>query len=318
MFKFPDAVHPHDWLALAAVGFATVCVSYVTGFAAPDASRFAFIIVPVVLLVAASAANARGVEQGSVAIATGLAWIFCALLSLAYSCYAFTALSLPLQDEALYAFDRAIGIDLVAFRVAVGQSKWMSDTLIFVYVMTALQMKIGLIAVFLIRDNYCHLRKCISVYTIGVVASSIIMALIPALGAYPYLQMETVDSGFLARAGTERYVDHYLSLRDGTMREFPLTDWKGIVTFPSFHTFASMVAAYAVRPIRWLFWPFVVFTTLVAISTLPVGGHYTIDVLGGALMFAAGVAWVERRDRDFARTRAEQAVPFGQAAPAPV
>ncbi len=33
------------------------------------------------------------------------------------------------------------------------------------------------------------------------------------------------------------------------------------------------------------------------ISTLPVGGHYSIDVIAGIAIFAASVAWVRRRNR---------------------
>ncbi len=74
--------------------------------------------------------------------------------------------------------------------------------------------------------------------------------------------MQRADPGFLANAGTEGYIAHYMGLRDGTLRVFPTTGWRGIVTFPSFDTIISLVAAYAVLSVRWLFWPSALFTCI--------------------------------------------------------
>jgi membrane-associated phospholipid phosphatase len=43
----------------------------------------------------------------------------------------------------------------------------------------------------------------------------------------------------------------------------------------------TVLAAVALWPIRWLRWPATVWATLIVVSTVTTGIHYTIDVLGG-------------------------------------
>lgn len=312
MLKFPDAVHHHDWWILAAIAAATIATSHSLGFTVADTSTFFYLIPTAAALVPAAMAHARGTSQGQVTIITLMAWLICASMILGYGCYAFTALNFPLQDHNLLAFDTALGIDLVALRSTVGRSETASYILQIAYHKTVVQIMLGLIVLFVLADRYRHLRKVVSVYTLGVLATMILMTLLPALGAYPYLNMAAVDAGYLAGAGTENYVAHYLGLRDGSLREFPSTGWRGIVTFPSFHTIITLTAAYAMYPIRWLFWPSALFSCVVMFATLPVGGHYTIDVIGGLAIFAASVAWVERRDRHRAICESAPPAPAGR------
>jgi membrane-associated phospholipid phosphatase len=44
---------------------------------------------------------------------------------------------------------------------------------------------------------------------------------------------------------------------------------------------------FATRGIRWLFPASLVWNLLVIISTIPIGGHYVIDLLAGALVWLA-------------------------------
>lgn len=299
MLKFPDAVHHHDWWLLLAIFVATVVVSASAGFAMPDDTlQWIMYLVPTFgALLIASIANAQNMALARVTVITFTAWLICVSMVLGHGSYAFATLNFPLQDARLLSFDTALGIDLVALRTAVGQSETASSILTFAYYKTGNQMLLGVVILFLLRDDFRRLRKSASIYTLGATATMVLSTLIPALGAYPYLNMSAVDSGYLTNAGTDGYVAHYLALRDGTLRVFPTTDWCGITTFPSFHTIMTLTAAYAVRPIRWLFWPSALFSCFVIFATLPVGGHYSIDIIGGLAIFAASVACVERRDR---------------------
>lgn len=297
MFKFPDAVHRHDWWILSGIAAASLAASLALGFSLPNATPFYYVIPAAATLIPAALAHARGQSRLQVTIITLLVWLFCASLVLGHGCYALAALNFPLQDAAFARFDDAIGLDLVALRTAVGRSEWMSFILQAAYHHTGNQIMLGLVVLFLLRDDFRHLRDTVSVYSLGVLATIILSTILPAIGAYPYLEMHRADPGFLANAGTDGYIAHYTGLRDGTLRAFPTTGWRGIVTFPSFHTIISLVAAYAVLPVRWLFWPSALFSCVVMISTLPVGGHYSIDVIAGLAIFAASVAWVHRRNR---------------------
>lgn len=297
MFKFPDAVHRHDWWILSGIAATSLAASLALGFSLPNATPFYYVMPAAIALIPAALAHAREQSRLQVTIITLLVWLCFASLVLGHGCYAFAALNFPLQDAAFARFDDALGLDLVALRTAVGQSEWMSFILQTAYHQTGAQIMLGLVVLFLLRDDFRHLRDTVSVYTLGVLATMLLSTILPAIGAYPYLEMHRADPGFLANAGTDDYIAHYMGLRDGTLRAFPVTGWRGIVTFPSFHTIISLVAAYAVLPVRWLFWPSALFSCIVMISTLPVGGHYSIDVIAGIAIFAASVAWVRRRNR---------------------
>lgn len=317
MLKFPDAVHRHDWIILASIAAVTVTVATAYGFSMQNVSRFWFLLPAALTLIPASLAQARGQSRAQVTFITFFVWLFCASLVLGHGCYALTALNFPLQDKTFYAFDQAIGLDLVAFRVWVGESAWLSWALQFAYHNTGTQIMLGVIVLFFLRDEFKHLRDTVSVYMLGVLGTMVFMTLLPAIGAYPYLEMQNYPAGHLASAGTDGYVAHYMALRDGSMREFPVTGWKGIVTFPSFHTIISLVGVYAVSPIRWLFWPSALFSAVVMVSTLPVGGHYSIDVIGGVAIFLASVAYVKRRAAREAHVQAPVvALPAAGTAPA--
>jgi membrane-associated phospholipid phosphatase len=60
---------------------------------------------------------------------------------------------------------------------------------------------------------------------------------------------------------------------------------QGVVTFPSFHAIMALLTAYALHDIRILS-PFAwLWSGLVVLSTIPIGGHYAVDLLAG------GVVW---------------------------
>ena len=72
----------------------------------------------------------------------------------------------------------------------------------------------------------------------------------------------------------------------------------GIVAFPSFHTALAILAALALRRIRFIRWFALGLAVAVCISTVTTGWHYLVDVLGGL-----GVAWLVDTLAGFVVTR---------------
>jgi hypothetical protein len=87
------------------------------------------------------------------------------------------------------------------------------------------------------------------------------------------------------------HVAHFEALRPGAMRAIDPAAIEGLVTFPSFHTALAMITAWALLRTRWLAAPAAALNALVVASTVPVGGHYFLDVPAG-LAIAAGVIGV--------------------------
>jgi membrane-associated phospholipid phosphatase len=63
---------------------------------------------------------------------------------------------------------------------------------------------------------------------------------------------------------------------------------EGIVTFPSFHATLAIIMTYAVRRYRWALAVFGSLNCLMILAIPTVGGHYLVDLFGGAVV--AGLA----------------------------
>jgi membrane-associated phospholipid phosphatase len=80
------------------------------------------------------------------------------------------------------------------------------------------------------------------------------------------------------------HLDAFHHLHAGTDPGFGLADMSGLVTFPSFHTVLGLLLAQAVAETR-LAWLGVAASAAVIVSTIPIGGHYVIDILAGTLIW---------------------------------
>ena len=76
--------------------------------------------------------------------------------------------------------------------------------------------------------------------------------------------------------------DEFLGLHEGTLKVIGQTPVQGVIQFPSFHTAMAILYTYAARGVPVLFPLLIVFNVLMIVSTMPIGGHYFADVLGGA------------------------------------
>ncbi len=315
MLKLPGIVHTHDWYITAFIGLAAFAAIILGGFTVPDYEVFVFGIPLCGALVMASVAHTQNTSPTIVALITFLAWFGFLSLGLGYGAYAFTAAALPLQDALFARIDAAMGIDLAGLRIATGKSWLLTMMLEIAYTKTIVLLVMPL-AILFVRRDYERVRDAVSIYTLGVLTTLIISTLLPAVGAYPHLNMAHIPSGYLKYAGTDSYVEHYMALRDGTMRILPVTGWRGLITFPSFHAIVALTGLYAAYPIRWLFWPAALFTGPILISTLPVGGHYAIDVIAAVAIVAVSILWVDRRRKTLAPMSCDWATQVAQPGPA--
>jgi hypothetical protein len=66
--------------------------------------------------------------------------------------------------------------------------------------------------------------------------------------------------------------------------------YKGIVSFPSFHTAMALLFVYAHRGVRWTFPTAVLFNALMLTSVPLNGDHYLVDMIAGAMVAVIGIA----------------------------
>lgn len=111
-----------------------------------------------------------------------------------------------------------------------------------------------------------------------------IFALFPAQGAYVYYGFTPGDLPSLLLGLPFEYPVVLESLRNGTMRALSADSISGLISFPSFHAAGATMLCFAWRQVPYLRNPMLLLNCGVALSAIPIGSHYFIDVVGGVLL----------------------------------
>jgi len=185
----------------------------------------------------------------------------------------------PLMDDRLAGWDAFLfGSARTALAHWVDARPAVAWTLAKVYSSTGAQAVILLIIGSFLRP---HDRNSELIWlAIAVVTfTAAISIFTPALGGTGYI-------------GTS-HIDILRHIRAGAWKTFSYDHTEGLVTFPSFHTTLALIFIYvAARTNRWALLVFGPLNAVMLISISPVGGHYLVDMLGGAAVAVASIASV--------------------------
>ncbi len=187
--------------------------------------------------------------------------------------YLIVALRLPLVDDRLAAFDRALGFDWPAMHGWIMRHKTVKLGLTLCYYSLIPQI-IALMLILHGRGDLNRARELLALFigtSLGCVALS---ALLPTAGAFIHFHADTPDP----------YVHAFLALRDGSMGAIDLGHMQGVVQFPSFHLALAVICAWAARGIKILFPLLLILNVAVILATPAIGGHHLADLCGGALL----------------------------------
>ncbi len=225
----------------------------------------------------------------------------------------------PLQDAGFAAIDKAIGLDWLAFVALVNE--W--PTLVHIlkagyhYTIAAVIYALAFLNVIRRADR---VAEFVWAMFLTCIVANIVSALLPANGAYVWhAPAADIRSAISADSGVW-HLQHYEALRAGTFRFFDLARTEGLVTFPSYHTAMALLIPLALRGfgvVTALGW---IFAAIVVVSTIPIGGHYLIDVICGVALAVACVAVLAHlRARQASRGGAHDAMaaPAKSLSPAP-
>lgn len=213
---------------------------------------------------------------------------------LAISSYVGIALALPLWDGRFASLDGALGFDWTAHLRFVVDHPALETALEVAYHSSLVQ--VALVVVLLVASGRLHRLGQFTLLFAATATSVIaISTLMPALGAYAWHEPPSALLAALSDGDAGRWhLAHFRGLRDGTLRTVPLADVQGLISFPSFHTALALVCVWAVAPIRWTVAPMLLLNALLVAATLSIGGHYLVDVVGGALVAAVAISIVAR------------------------
>jgi hypothetical protein len=248
-----------------------------------------------VLIVVAGYLNAAG-RLPRISATLGLfAWLFMSATIVTHAQYVGTSTGLPMWDGLMAATDQALGIDIPVLVQITGSQGWFADLSVATY-RSFHQQTFLAYALLIASGRFDRLRDVITMMTLGLAVTLTMSWLVPSIGMAAHYNITDQNLGHLKASGAAFWhVEHYRALHAGLMKEFPsYGGWHGLVSFPSFHVIQTLIAIYAVSYSRPLALLFSVWSGLIIFTTIPVGGHHFVDLIGGHLIFAAMVLWLSR------------------------
>ena len=219
--------------------------------------------------------------------------------------YVAASLNFPMQDQNLYAIDRALGIDGFGYLAFVDQYPVLASWLRSGYGM--IRWPIFAIPIILAAAHrFSRMQEFILAFALALSITVLISAFVPALGIFSLGQAPATYGYIPAVAYMESLRDLPL-VRDGSLRHLELLGLKGLVTFPSFHTASAVLYLWALWPVRWIR-PIAIVANILMIASCPVdGAHYFIDIAAGAAVAVLAIVAARQISRQVAARIPEHA-----------
>jgi membrane-associated phospholipid phosphatase len=192
--------------------------------------------------------------------------------------YGAAASGLPYRDAELLAADRWLGFDPKTYLDFVYARPLLAMLFPVVYLSMVYQPAIVFVVLTLTR-RIDRLHDFAVALVVSLVITIAIFALFPARGWYGYLGVDPAAYPKLLLFWN--FVPHLDTVRNGTLHAIPLGDLRGIVSFPSYHTAAAMLAVWSVWPVRLARWPMLALNALMVAAAPVEGAHYLVDIMGG-------------------------------------
>jgi membrane-associated phospholipid phosphatase len=134
------------------------------------------------------------------------------------------------------------------------------------------------------RNDRVLLWQLVATLVVAMQITAIVSMLFPAQGASAWLGLDALQGNGLPYGAGTYSVAEFAHFYSGTELLVRREDLNGIVCFPSFHTVMALaiLQGFANSPLKWaaLLW-----SALTIVSTVPMGGHYVIDLAGGVLVW---------------------------------
>jgi hypothetical protein len=284
---------------VAIVGLTTACLALAIGVVIDPASFAPFgLVVSTCLLLDLYVGLRRTFgdifRERLQLVLRGLAFIVIAMGMLRIFNHLTMSFPLPLADQLLDGWDKALGFDWLPYFGFVQTHPMLNTILKYAYIAFDGACLFGFITL-AIMGRLARARYFCEIFLITATLAIAIAMFFPAVAAVAFY-FGPVDQieGFSMVPGVA-HVDQMLSLREAEVPSINLLDAAGLAAFPSFHTAGGILLITGFYRTR-LFW-FATAFAVVMIPSVPVfGGHYFVDILAGtALALAVSVLNARRR-----------------------
>lgn len=206
------------------------------------------------------------------------------LLSM-FTAAAFAVSDRPLLDPLLDGIDRAI-VPWTSWREVVAltvRTPGAMALLSQVYASLTWQPALLVGAAIVLRDNRV-LPRFNAAWAAGLLLCILPFYWLPALGPYPWFGLDQAAVPGHAVALPFKSGPLLESLRSGAVGTIGIHQLSGLVCCPSFHACGAVILGWSFSGLRYLRWPMGLLNAVMVVSTVPIGGHYFIDVIVGVMV----------------------------------
>lgn len=202
--------------------------------------------------------------------------------------YIAASANLPLQDANLARLDQLLGLDWRAYYRFVLERPVLISYAYLGYAMITWPT-IGVPLLLVSTRHYLRLQQFVLACILAVAATALISTLVPAIGTYYEYGIAPEIPGFRA-SGYLVQLHELPFIRDGSLRKLDFSTMGGIITFPSFHAAAAVLALWAFWAVWWMRPLALIANVGMLLATPLVGGHYFVDVIAGAALAMLAIA----------------------------
>ncbi len=132
-----------------------------------------------------------------------------------------------------------------------------------------------------------HAYRFIAAFVVALFTTDLLLAIVPGKSAAALLLPSGAPH---APASGLRHIPIIEHLRAGTLGPVDIGHLDGLIAFPSFHSAAAVLFAFAAWPVRWLRIPSLLLNALMLAATPIQGGHYFADTIGGICVALGAIA----------------------------
>ena len=217
----------------------------------------------------------------------------------------------PWVDDTLAKLDADLGFNWLGYTEWIARQPLIIDAFQLTYTGLTL-VAVAVFVLLFVAAGVDRAREFIRLIFWSALITTIIGATVPVRGAMDRFASAKLQAVFGPNAGI--YPLPYLdALRANAPHVLDLERLPGLVSMPSFHTASALLIAYCCRNIRFLNVLSVLYAVVMIASTPIMGGHYFVDLIGGALLVIA-VVLIDRRI-SYSRRASLAGLPAVHAAP---
>lgn len=207
------------------------------------------------------------------------------------STYLAMSVGMPLADETLAAADAFIGMDWKTVMEFVDANPVLATIFNLAYGSFSYQLLLWPI-VLACMGRQARAYQTVASYAVLCMLSSLISVWWPAVGTYVFYAYDSITLQNIDTKFAYFFLQQFNAVRSDPEFVWSMMNSAGILTFPSVHAAVAVLCAWAAWDVRGLRYPAVMLNIAMALSTVPVGSHYLVDVVAGMGVAAISIAFV--------------------------